>query len=141
MEDFMSTTFTRDTQRDMMLAQVKKHGELVDKSNDRVAFDSKFMDNARKNFTDHFMWICSTFDHRIWQLLTYPVGYKHAEALKSACDQFEKACNEINAEFEETIAKDQKNLEAFRSSANEALDNSDYMNWIDAEIAKMEAAK
>ena len=136
----MFTTFTEDTKRDMMLAQVKKHGELIDKSNERVAFDSKLMDNARKSFTDHFMWICSTFDHRIWELLYYPAGYKHAEALKSACDRFENECNEINARFEKTIADDQKNLEAFRSSADEALDNSNYMEWLDAEIAKIDAA-
>ena len=136
----MFTTFTEDTKRDMMLAQVKKHGELIDKSNERVAFDSKLMDNARKSFTDHFMWICSTFDHRIWELLYYPAGYKHAEALKSACDRFENECNEINARFEKTIAYDQKNLEAFRSSADEALDNSNYMEWLDAEIAKIDAA-
>ena len=136
----MSTTFTRDTQRDMMMVQVKKHQELIDKSNNCVAFDNKIMDNARKSFTDHFAWICSTFDHRIWQLLYYPAGYKHAEALKRVCDRFENECNEINARFEETIAKDQKNLEAFRSSADEALDNSNYMEWLDAEIAKIDAA-
>ena len=134
------STFTRDTQRDMMMVQVKKHQELIDKSNERVAFDSKIMDNARKSFTDHFAWICSTFDHSIWQLLYYPAGYKHAEALKSACDRLENECNKINARFEEAIAKDQKDLEAFRSSAYEALDNSNYMDWLDAEIAKIDAA-
>lgn len=55
-------------------------------------------------------------------------------------EKFQEDCNRLNARFEKAIADDQKNLEAFRSSANEALDNSNYMEWLDAEIAKIDAA-
>lgn len=64
----------------------------------------------------------------------------YAKDCMNLYEKFQEDCNRLNARFEKAIADDQKNLEAFRSSADEALDNSNYMEWLDAEIAKIDAA-
>lgn len=119
--------------------QAKIYFDLLAKSEDVVAFDSRMLDVARDSYKEGYARLVDKFD--TWLLKhSWFSDDNYAKDCMNLYEKFQEDCNRLNARFEKAIADDQKNLEAFRSSADEALDNSNYMEWLDAEIAKIDAA-
>ena len=119
--------------------QAKIYFDLLAKSEDVVAFDSRMLDVARDSYKEGYARLVDKVD--TWLLKhSWFSDDNYAKDCMNLYEKFQEDCNRLNAMFEKTIADDQKNLEAFRSSADEALDNSNYMEWLDAEIAKIDAA-
>ena len=57
-------------------------------------------------------------------------------------EKFQEDCNRLNARFEKAIADDQRYRSMLSDAIHESVSNTrDTMDWLDAEIAKMEAAK
>lgn len=119
--------------------QAKIYFDLLAKSEDVVAFDSRMLDVARDSYKEGYARLVDKVD--TWLLKhSWFSDDNYAKDCMNLYEKFQEDCNRLNARFEKAIADDQKNLEAFRSSADEALDNSNYMEWLDAEIAKIDAA-
>lgn len=119
--------------------QAKIYFDLLAKSEDVVAFDSRMLDVARDSYKEGYVRLVDKVD--TWLLKhSWFSDDNYAKDCMNLYEKFQEDCNRLNARFEKAIADDQKNLEAFRSSADEALDNSNYMEWLDAEIAKIDAA-
>lgn len=119
--------------------QAKIYFDLLAKSEDVVAFDSRMLDVARDSYKEGYARLVDKVD--TWLLKhSWFSDDNYAKDCMNLYEKFQEDCNRLNARFEKTIADDQKNLEAFRSSADEALDNSNYMEWLDAEIEKIDAA-
>lgn len=119
--------------------QAKIYFDLLAKSEDVVAFDSRMLDVARDSYKEGYARLVDKVD--TWLLKhSWFSDDNYAKDCMNLYEKFHEDCNRLNARFEKAIADDQKNLEAFRSSADEALDNSNYMEWLDAEIAKIDAA-
>ena len=119
--------------------QAKIYFDLLAKSEDVVAFDSRMLDVARDSYKEGYARLVDKVD--TWLLKhSWFSDDNYAKDCMNLYEKFQEDCNRLNTRFEKAIADDQKNLEAFRSSAAEDLDNSNYMEWLDAEIAKIDAA-
>lgn len=118
--------------------QVKTYLDLLSKSNSIVAFDSNFLENARNLYKESFMAICDIVDKWLLKHNWFSDDNYGDECMK-LYEKFQDDCNRLNARFEKAIADDQRNLQTFMSVS--ATKDSDMLDWLNAEIAKMEAAK
>lgn len=120
--------------------QAKIYFDLLAKSEDVVAFDSRMLDVARDSYKEGYARLVDKVD--TWLLKhSWFSDDNYAKDCMNLYEKFQEDCNRLNARFEKAIADDQRYRSMLSDAIHESVSNTrDTMDWLDAEIAKMEAA-